>query len=176
MPNHVRNALTVVGPARDVATFVLRSQVAKPPTGDPPGSWNYSAEERADRVPFDLQGVVPLPALYSQVPYDNGRQGPSGYDMEVDTWGVKWGAYSIDPATDIQLTEHRATYRFTTAWNPPDTYYAQASLAFPHCTFFVSWGGEGPSLGRAVYRRGEQLETDAVEMIDCPAPPGRLGR
>jgi hypothetical protein len=40
MPNHVRNKLTIVGPARDVATFVMRSQVPKPKTGDREGSVN----------------------------------------------------------------------------------------------------------------------------------------
>src|SRR5262245_9053046 len=92
MPNHVRQQVTVFGPARDVTAFVLLSQTPKPPTGDTEfyadgrRNWNYEAqqEEPASRVIFDLHGVVPLPERYSQVEYSK-----EGYDLEVATWGVK---------------------------------------------------------------------------------------
>jgi Ferredoxin-like domain in Api92-like protein len=167
MPNHVRNMLTIIGPARDVATFVLRSQTPTPRTGDRPGSCNYDEpEDHPQSVPFDFHGVVPLPARYSAVPYS-----PTGYEMQVRTWSVKWGPYHVNPATDIHIGEHRATYTFTTAWCPPGRYYLAASAQFPQCTFYVSWGGEGPCVGRAIYRHGACVDADELDDNAFPGAP-----
>jgi hypothetical protein len=167
MPNHVRNKLTIVGPARDIATFVLRSQTPRPRSGDRPSSINFTApDEQPTTVPFHFHGVVPLPARYSTVPYD-----PQGYDMEVATWGTKWGPYFLRPARDIQITEHRATYTFATASVPPDNYYLTASAQFPQCTLYVSWGGEGPCAGRAVYQAGVCLDVEEMDDDAFPEEP-----
>jgi hypothetical protein len=173
MPNHVRNALTIYGPARDVATFVMLSQQPRPRTGDQPRyvdgqqvNPNYTEEPR-EQSPFDFYGVVPLPAHYSVVPYDSNT-GVCGYDLEHTTWGQKWGPYDINPAEDIQIAEHAATFHFTTAWGPPRQYYVSASARFPQCLLAVSWNGEGPSFGRARYQAGQAIETIEGDYEELP--------
>jgi hypothetical protein len=141
LPNHVQQRFTIFGPARDVATFVMQSQRPRPKTGDQP-EW----------VAFDFHGVVPLPPEYALFPYSD-----VGYDLERVTWGTKWGPYAFNPATDMQVQEHRADYQYETAWGIPQRYYEQASLAFPQCTLVVSWSGEGPTFGRVMYCAGNCL-------------------
>lgn len=155
MPNHVRNILTVIGPARDVANFVLLSSLPRPRTADLKGSPNY--QDPACTAPtFDFHGVVPLPEAYSTMPYDDGRA-YGCQEMEREVWGCKWGPYNHQPARDVVIEEHKATFAFTIAWGTPRRYYAQASMRFPQCVFAVSYGGEGPCWGREIWQGGQKM-------------------
>lgn len=156
MPNHCVNRLSVVGPAEQVSAFIRLSETPKPATGDPEGSINYS--ERLEKVVFDFHGAVPLPVEYSKVPYSN-HPNAGGYDMERETWGVKWGAYDIDEAWDREGSESEiASIGFTTAWSPPAIWMVKASINFPELTFYLSFAEESPSRGRYVVRGGEIIE------------------
>ena len=88
----------------------------------------------------------------------------SGYDMESATWGVKWGAYEEeDPVVTSGVYEGmiNATYDFTCAWGPPVRFYQEASRSWPQLMFYVSYGGEGPCLGRLMFFRGEETHNES---------------
>lgn len=122
-----------------------------------------------DEDEFEFAALVPLPPEYSQVPY--GSQMPagqrSGYDMERDTWGVKWGAYDARPAEVNETLPHgrsSITYDFNTAWSPPITFLEKVAQSWPLLRFYLSWGGEGPTRGRALFANGDS--EDLCESAD----------
>ena len=150
MPNHVTNKLTVTGPAERVRAFVDAARGCHPPSGDEPDSPNYPRELGPFPMWLSFDAIVPLPDEYSLVPYGILR-GRSGYDIEVETWGIKWGAYDQTPPV---LEDGRATYRFQTAWSPPRVWLRKASEGWPELRFILSYGGEGPVRGRMVAAAG----------------------
>lgn len=145
MPNHVQHALTVLGPAEDVAAFVVKANAPVQQSGDEPGSFNYMKNVRVS--PLSFHAIVPLPDEYSKVPYSH-----AGYYMESDTWGVKWGAYNEELP---EIVNGNATYKFTCAWGVPHAFFEKASVSWPSLKFCVSFGGEGPVRGRRTYQNGE---------------------
>lgn len=164
MPNHVDNTLSVVGDPETVARFVAAARGKKPRTGDPKPEGNsygnyISPEEWAARPDelFEFHSLVPLPAAYSQVPYSTSsdRQ-PSGYNMEHETWGVKWGAYHRgEDWTPPVIDPGHVTYEFRTAWSPPsEVFLPKVAAKWPGLTFFLSYGGEGPCRGRYLWSGG----------------------
>ena len=157
MPNHCVNRLSVVGPDDQVTAFIRLSERPQPATGDPEGSFNNSGDI-PKKVVFGFHGSVPLPAEYSEVPYSN-HPGLGGYDMERSTWGVKWGPYDIDEAWTRDGEESEIAHiTFTTAWSPPLIWMQKASINFPELKFYLSYGEESPSRGRAVVEAGNILE------------------
>jgi len=142
MPNNIKNTLTVYGPPEDVMQFIAKAKGTRPPTGDKDGVNSEIGKEPGND--FQFHKLVPLPPEYSTNPYGDGSPN-SGYELEVKTWGVKWGAYSIQfPVVDPGIV----TYRFETAWKGPTEFMAKAVLGWPTLDFFLSWGGEGPTRGR----------------------------
>lgn len=172
MPNHVENKLSVIGPVDDVGLYLSMSQTPTPKTGDKPEynangrqvNCNYDDEPLPDRVTFNFHGVVPLPEMFRQVPY-SVHEGIGGYEMQVETWSVKWGPYRVQP---IRIEPGKATIHFTTAWGPPRKYYVKASKAFPSCVFIVSYGGEGPCFGRIIYQDGQEAQIVDGNWRDVP--------
>lgn len=146
MPNHVEQVLSVFGPKEEVRRFVAAVRGKRPLTGDAPGSGNYSEKRHVEW--FCFHALVPLPKRYSEVPY--GDQTPrNGYDLEVETWGVKWGAYDEHkPVVESRL----ATFKFTTAWDACHVLMSKAAPQWPKLRFYLSWGGEGPCRGRAFFQ------------------------
>lgn len=170
MPNHIRNKLSVIGPAGLVEAFVATARARRPRPGDLPGSMNYDEQERKIED-FCFHALIPLPPEYSTTPYSRPEGQRCGYDMEVATWGVKWGAYEQGPPV---VTPGRAVYSFTTAWRSPDQFFAKVSAKFPDLLVAVSYGGEGPTRGRYAYLAGEELENryDEYHDADYPEHPG----
>lgn len=148
VPNHVDHRLTIVGPDADVRAFVDRAHAPPPKNGDEPGSPNYF-DGPPSALHLSFHAIVPLPPEYSTREYS-----PAGYDMEIATWGVKWGAYDQKPPI---VTEGQAVYAFSCAWGLPTPFLAAASAAWPGLAFLVSYGGEGPVRGRVVFFRGKPL-------------------
>lgn len=154
MPNHVRQRLTVVGAANDVAAFVVTARGARPATGDAPGSLNGNGELHVSPLCFHM--IAPLPDSFSAEEYGSGKS--VGYELEVKGWGVKWGPYQIaDDAPAMSDAGTAATYDFTCAWGPPVVALRRASLRYPTLRFLLSWGGEGPCRGRHAFWRGDVL-------------------
>ena len=165
MPNHVRQAMTVIGDPNQVLAFVEAARGKRPPTGDTEG-FNKSDEDQPESA-LEFHALVPLPDEYSKVPYSTSDGSPNGYDMEHQTWGTKWGAYDLDefehdPSSKI------ATYDFTCAWGPPVLFYEKISLRFPELVIVASYGGEGPCLGYMVFKNGNMLEAIEGDYNDAP--------
>lgn len=155
MPNHVKQVLTVVGPQNDVEAFVVTARGASPFTGDRyDENKPWSARKELDISPLCFDLVAPLPDEYCRVPYGTADK-PSGYDMEINKWGVKWGPYDWDdelkPQPVMSSDGTQATYRFTCAWGPPVKALTRMSLRYRTLLFVLSWGGEGPCRGRHVF-------------------------
>lgn len=171
LPNYIRNVLTAHGPAEIVAKFVAQAKGRPPRTGDKPlnpdGTHNsgYHKDEPAERD-FCFSRLVPLPARFSQVPYGDGAKG-CGYDLECETWGIKWGAFTIQtPIIDAKLV----TYRFETAWHAPiDKFLPQVARDWPDLKFLINWGGEGPVRGHGA-AHGKKAEFKCYEYNDGSWP------
>lgn len=155
MPNHVDNTVTVLGTEEDVAEFIRCARGVHPPTGD---KEEANSDVARPKQSFSFHALVPLPAEYSTVSYSPNyanRNGANGYDMEYQTWGIKWGAYDHrEPTVDPGV----ATYRFQTAWSAPHAVFLpKVAQRFKRLTFLLSWGGEGPTRGRAVFYKNTKI-------------------
>jgi hypothetical protein len=170
MPNHVDQTLLVFGPIDQVEAFRAKARGKKPrsgdyaPTLDNPNPTNYTSPsdwEAEPESPICFNALMPLPPEYSQVPYSRmGTEEIGGYEMEVATWGVKWGPYGIKPTTITSYLVEKADgqkqecssleYSFTCAWSPPAKFYQHLFETWPRLIFVIGWGGEGPCKGKAL--------------------------
>ena len=150
MPNHCSNVLTVVGNRDMVSAFVDKVHGPGP---------KYTPQFEGDKLDepkvsvFSFHQLVPIPDDVQKNPYGDGGA-RSGFNVERELWGVKWGAY------DEELVRHEdnyAEYRFTTAWSPPEVFLLKASQLFPTLTFYVSYSEESPSRGRFIIKNGELM-------------------
>lgn len=150
MPNHCNNVLTVVGNEDAVAAFVDKAHGPLP--SYPP---QFGEENKEPKISvFSFHRFVPIPDDVQKNEYGDGGA-RSGYNVERELWGVKWGAY------DEELVRHEknyAEYRFTTAWSPPEVFLLKASEQFPTLTFYLSYTEESPSRGRFVIKNGEVID------------------
>jgi Api92-like protein with ferredoxin domain len=151
MPNHCNNVLTVVGDEETVDAFVDKVNGPGP---------KYPVQFEGDKLDepkisvFSFHQLVPIPDDVQKNQYGDGGY-RSGYNVERELWGVKWGAY------DEELVRHEdnyAEYRFTTAWSPPEVLLLKASELFPSLTFYLSYSEESPSRGRFVVKNGELVD------------------
>jgi hypothetical protein len=150
MPNWIGNYLTVAGPDADVRRFVRQARGRHPGSkGAPPGR----------EVSFNFHSLVPLPPRYSQVPYDNvAGTGARGWDLEMKTWGIKWGA--VEPWEPL-LSPGMAHYRFDTAWGAPTEFLGKVYASWPTLVFLLSWGGEGPVRGTAWFAGNRSIQDES---------------
>lgn len=165
------------GRPNDVRAFIITARGAAPVTGDRPHpdrpnehAPNVTRELHVEPLCFDM--IAPLPDDYSRNPYghpDGSKK--QGIDMQRDAWGVKWGPYKLDD--DREDGDNRdvldripvvsdggqvATYPFTCAWSAPIVAIERASVRYRMLSFFLSWGGEGPTRGRVMISDGATTE------------------
>ena len=165
MPNNIDNIISVLGSPDDVSAFVATARGQHPKTGD---AGRFAEEDNGVRPvkAFNFHSLVPLPPEYSTRPYGDGSAG-CGFDLECETWGVKWGSYTHkEPDRDPGL----ATYAFGTAWDAPyKVFLPKVAERFPALTFLLSWGGEGPTRGRMTFQ-GEKRTGRKDEYRDGDYP------
>ncbi len=139
--------------------FTRQAKGQRKPTGDLPTlpdgqkNPNYGCAENPPSSVFEFDRLIPLPESYSQFPYSS-----HGYDLEAETWGIKWGAFNHAPP---KFEEGCATYWFRCAWEAPRFFLEKVSLFWPDLWFVVSYGGEGPVRGRFALHAGQYLENIA---------------
>lgn len=141
MPDHIKNFLTVWGEPDLVALFTEKAKGRLPVFAD-------TRNPRTESEPFSFHALVPLPPEHIHTDYGRGV----GMRMEVDAWGLKWGAYDHgkEPLVDPGLV----TYRFTTPWEAPHkVFLPKVAAAWPELAFCLAWGGEGPCRGRGWFVR-----------------------
>jgi hypothetical protein len=149
MPNWIGNYLTVAGPDVDVRRFVCQARGRQPGSaGAPPGP----------ELSFNFHSLVPLPPRYSRVPYGTLGTGARGWDLEMKTWGIQWGA--VEPWEPL-LDPGMAHYRFDTAWGPPTEFLGKVYGSWPTLVFLLSWGGEGPVRGTAWFAGNRSVQEEA---------------
>jgi hypothetical protein len=159
MPNYIHINLSIMGKDQRLGEFTRRAKGARKPTGDLPtfpdgrANINYDCAENPPTSVFEFDRLIPLPESYSQFPYSS-----HGYNLEVQTWGIKWGAFAHKPP---KFREGCATYWFTCAWEAPRIFLEKVSLNWPDLWFVVSYGGEGPIRGRFALHNGEYIENIA---------------
>ena len=150
MPNHVEIALTIAGPKDRVAHFVEKAK-----------------EKGPESQPISFHQFVPVPQGLIDRSFgaekelreaeENGTSLErfdgfiSRYDWQNCHWGTKWDTYDVQ---EPKIEDTIATYVFTCAWGPPVAFVENVSIQYPECTFYVSYGGEGPCLGKFAFHNG----------------------
>ena len=159
MPNYIDINLSVMGKDQDLGAFTRQAKGTRKPTGDLPTfpdgreNLNYDCAANPPHSVFEFDRLIPLPESYSQFPYSS-----HGYNLEVQTWGIKWGAFRHKPP---KFEEGCATYWFRCAWEAPRVFLEKVSERWPDLWFVVSYGGEGPVCGRFTLHKGEYLDNIA---------------
>lgn len=64
------------------------------------------------------------------------------YSWALKHWETKWNAYSCDPVM-VEGDEEEITFRFDTAWSPPEPIFYALAEMFPSLTFEVTSFDEG---------------------------------
>lgn len=164
MPNNVDFTFTAVGTAERITAFIAQARGARKSTGDPP-TFGDRPNPNYDPTPvesaFEFDRLVPLPDSYSQFDYSD-----HGYELEYQTWGTKWGAYRVEGPTQKRNTE--VTYTFTCAWGPPKPFFEKVSQQWPDLLFVISYGGEGPCLGRFSLYQGKYAGVEEGDYHEAP--------
>src|SRR5262245_59929551 len=134
MANQIRNTLTVVGEEEELNRFIAAARGRPPRSADSEDDESNKDEPKEEALCF--HSLVPLPESYGEVPYGL-TQGfaTCGFDLEVETWGVKWGAY--DQKGPFQTKEGDEVYSFTTAWSPPTKFLENVAKQWTRLEFFL---------------------------------------
>lgn len=103
---------------------------------------------RGEESPFDFNSLIPEPKELLEAtddPVEKARRveeyGHHGwYEWRLAHWGTKWEAYECD-MDDADIEYGELTYRFQTAWGPPEGVHAAliTYLETNHPEATVSW-------------------------------------
>jgi Ferredoxin-like domain in Api92-like protein len=153
VPNHVYNRLRVQG-----HPVVLEALVAALRCGEP--------DPRTGRLsPLDFERHVPMPPRLAAVLLDaNPLQADvrAVRDWRRRHWGTKWNAQVDEMVADLSGGE--VTYRFTTAWRPPDAWLGVVAALHPALVFVHEYYEEYAHFaGRATLIDGRLTATDALD-------------
>jgi hypothetical protein len=180
MPNWVYNSLYVSGDATALST--MKAQLNKPFTLEH-DSWDVEKGEMVRKPvsysnpvfafwniiqPSDLeayagQGDMSLP-LAEKLMF----QGNNWYDWNVRNWGTKWDVAVHDeekyPDTEIlEESESDISYKFNTAWSPPESAIVCLSMQYPTLSFELEFEEEGGWGGTVIYSSGEGTITEEYQ-------------
>jgi hypothetical protein len=170
MPNHCRNVLSVIGAG--ALEFAKKAKGHYPDYAQNP-NFKHPEVVIEEQKPSELcyNQFIPVPQGLLERTFgaeDYKRQAEkdgelllidgcvSGYDWQCKNWGTKWGAYDEAPAKI--KGDDVVEYNFTTAWGAPVNFIATVSTQYPEMTFVLSFGGEGPILGRIIIKNGAILD------------------
>jgi len=158
MPNYCKNVLSVTGPEPDIATFAEKAcgkvHVFAGSSNDPP-------DDPEEVHALSFHELVPIPAGALALPYDagpavKGIQAKSGYQWEVELWGVKWGALS----SKLERAPGNLVYSFLSPTTAPSLFIAKVSEMFPTLTFYNQWAVEDGREGFGSFRAKEGQLTE----------------
>jgi hypothetical protein len=155
MPNHIRVAVTFVG-RPDHIDRLMADAAAQRPGDDEPQYFSFhamrpipellltrsfGAEHEAEQAARDGAALECADGCVSE------------YDWCTKYWGTKWGGYNQgEPPQRVTLMPNidAVTYTFTCAWSPPIALlqYINAEWRLP---IIMSYGGEGPTVGRSAW-------------------------
>jgi len=170
MPNWCQNKLTVYSPVKvQIEAFVITARgfpQRYPKEEEKEKKWGVPRTPPKERD-LCFHALVPIPDVILAGEYD-----PTGYEKEVELWGVKWGASDSKLIAQDQLSHgHLATYSFSTPWGPPDEFLRRLSQVWSETIFYLSWGCEAECRGRTIASYGELYGLEE----DCEIAPGNMG-
>lgn len=138
MPNWVTNTLTVK--AEPALLKQIASDLAAPVTKKG-HQWVEGTgmvwKDITTSEPLSFWNVItPPPDHLDEYFSDVEEKNPwYWYTWNVNHWGTKWDASDV-------ITEHTAdalTYKFDTAWSPPDGVYVALARKYPDAVILVHW-------------------------------------
>jgi hypothetical protein len=161
MPNWVYNRVEVSGSKEGVAKF--KEQAGR----SHPDSWN-EAENKPDYKDDDAisfwnfiappEEVVASGEYFGTNGWVNGEKKgdtpTNWYNYNIDKWGTKWDACEayLEGESETELT-----YRFDTAWSPPEPVFEAMVKQFPDLDFEIYWEEE-QGFGAELSGSGGELE------------------
>jgi len=154
MPNWVFNSLSVSGSTEDLAVF--KDEIAKPHD-----AITYDFETRTDK-PAVHESHLSFWNAIAPTDLETYWAGSNWYDWNVEHWGVKWDASSVEVN---EVTDSYISYNFETPWSIPLNAMKAMSAKYPNLTFDLyseeeqGWGAE------IVFKAGED---DWVKEWDIP--------
>lgn len=106
----------------------------------------------------------------------------TAYDWHVYNWGTKWNSYDFHWVKKGGPKEWNPgaleiSFRFTTAWSPPEPIFHTLADKFPTLEFWVSsWGGDYGCRGHfyegdGSFECGDPTDEIYEEVYDQPMPP-----
>lgn len=141
MPNHVTTIVEMSGPQESINKFFETI--------------------KGEDTEFDFGKIIPPPDnLYTgNLSSDkkeelNDKGIPNWYDWNMQNWGTKWNAYSIDSQPEYN------TIQFNTAWAMPYPVLLEASSQFPDILFKVKYADEdlGYNCGQIHFKDGGTID------------------
>lgn len=152
MPNWCENTLTITGTEPDVNNFIDDN------TGKEEGT------------------LEAQPLLFSKsYPEPEEADNEDWWDWRVSHWGTKWEPkFRLDEGIETEIKKgpgkeriKSATYRFETAWSPPEGWLAYVSEKYPDLVFCLSYAEEGMDFGGVlIYEKGNLIDHSEGEAID----------
>jgi len=128
MPNHVSNELTVDGATKEVNRFLKHMGKG-----------------------FDFEKIIPMPVDIFRPPMSDedkerlAKEGvPNWYDWCCENWDTKWNAYDVkrDIGTYGEASGKYVTYKFNTAWSPPEKIVEKLREDWPELEIYGGYIGE----------------------------------
>jgi hypothetical protein len=153
VPNHVYNRLHVQGDPVLLEALVAALRAREP---DP----------RTGRLsPLDFGRHVPMPPRLVEallVADPSQADVRALRDWRREHWGTKWNAQVDEMTGDPSAGE--VTYRFTTAWRPPDAWLGVVAAFHPEIAFVHEYYEEYAHFaGRATLSDGRLTATEVVD-------------
>lgn len=173
MPNWCKNKLTVYSSSKaQVDAFVTKARgfpQRYPKEEEKEEKWNIPRPTPKE-IDLCFHALVPIPDVILAGEYD-----PTGYEKEVELWGVKWGASDAKLVAQGALAHgiyhgYAVTYSFSTPWGPPEEFLQRLSQLWSDTIFYLSWGSEGETRGRTIASYGELYGMEE----DCEIAPGDM--
>ena len=128
MPNWVHNRLRGVGKPEEVRGFVTAAESLD--TDEPSGERWVLDFERHVGTP---EQVLPGLNAATRSPTRSPSRDDSWFHWRRENWGTKWNA--MWPSRTGEPGAGEVSYRFATAWTPPEPWLLRVSLLHPDLTF-----------------------------------------
>ena len=128
MPNRIHNRLVVTGEGEQLSRFVVAAEDA------------VIDEETGERAPLDFERHVPTPAALlarldrpARSPARSPARDDGWFRWRRENWGTKWNA--MWPSREGDPRDGTVTYKFATAWAPPEAWLRRVSEQHPELVF-----------------------------------------